>query len=102
MYAALPFVVSSAGSLSKSDHSENDAAQKQKRKTMVVAKHLCGAGTDLALKSLRDLASAGAIDGCVMATCCHGLCSWKEYVGRDHLRSLFLRESWWFVQFWRE
>jgi len=89
MYAALPFLVSSAGSLSKSDHSENDAAQKQKRKTMVVAKHLCGAGTDLALKSLRDLASAGAIDGCVMATCCHGLCSWKEYVGRDHLRSLF-------------
>ncbi|KAL7531202.1 hypothetical protein ACHAXR_010144, partial [Thalassiosira sp. AJA248-18] len=34
--------------------------------TVVIAKHLCGAGTDLALKSLTNI---GAIDGCVMATC---------------------------------
>jgi len=55
-------------------------------KTVVIAKHLCGAGTDLALKSLRN---AGVIDGCVMATCCHGLCTWNEYVGRDCFLSLF-------------
>lgn len=56
-------------------------------KTVVIAKHLCGAGIDLALKSLRN---AGAtIDGCVMATCCHGLCTWTEYVGRDCLIRLF-------------
>mmetsp|Transcript_17074 Transcript_17074/g.49303 ORF Transcript_17074/g.49303 Transcript_17074/m.49303 type:complete len:96 (+) Transcript_17074:321-608(+) len=33
----------------------------------VVAKHLCGAGTDLALKSLVPV--RGRISGCVFATC---------------------------------
>ena len=58
--------------------------------TIVIAKHLCGAGTDLALKSLRKM---GNIDGCVMATCCHGLCDWKEYVGRDSLLHLLCSEN---------
>lgn len=58
-------------------------------KIVVVAKHLCGAGTDLALKSLRGI---GSIDGCVMATCCHGLCTWSEYVGRNCLLALFRSE----------
>ncbi len=89
MPTALPFLVSNSGSISKSDHRGNDAAQIHKRNTVVIAKHLCGAGTDLALKSLRDLATAGSIDGCIMATCCHGLCSWKDYVGRDRLTTLF-------------
>lgn len=57
----------------------------EKGRSIVVAKHLCGAGTDLALKSLRDV----AVDGCVMATCCHGLCTWKDYVGRDCFLELF-------------
>jgi tRNA:m4X modification enzyme len=48
---------------------------------VVVAKHLCGAGTDLALKSLRDL---GDIRCCIMATCCHGVCNWNDYVGREY------------------
>jgi tRNA:m4X modification enzyme len=55
-------------------------------KTVVIAKHLCGAGTDLAIMSMRNLDS---VDGCVMATCCHGLCSWNEYVGRNCLLELF-------------
>ena len=54
-------------------------------KLVVVAKHLCGAGTDLALRSLRD----SAVDTCVMATCCHGVCAWSEYVGRDFLLQEF-------------
>ncbi|KAL3790033.1 hypothetical protein HJC23_011389 [Cyclotella cryptica] len=58
-------------------------------KTIVIAKHLCGSGTDLALKSLREIAPTGSIDGCVMATCCHGLCEWKDYTGRDCLLGLF-------------
>ncbi|KAL9190192.1 hypothetical protein ACHAXT_007403 [Thalassiosira profunda] len=66
--------------MSKALHPSNSA------KRVVVAKHLCGAGTDLALKSLRNL---DAIDGCVMATCCHGLCTWTEYVGRDCFQRLF-------------
>jgi len=58
-------------------------------KIVVIAKHLCGAGTDLALKSLCNI---GAIDGCVMATCCHGMCSWAEYVGRNCMLRLFCGE----------
>ncbi len=59
-------------------------------KTVMIAKHLCGAGTDLAIRSIRNL---GSIDGCVMATCCHGLCSWNDYVGRDCLLGLFRGKS---------
>ncbi len=59
------------------------------------AKHLCGSGTDLALKSLQTIPT-GNIDGCVMATCCHGLCEWSDYTGRDCLLRLFCGggESW--------
>jgi tRNA:m4X modification enzyme len=53
-------------------------------KIVVIAKHLCGAGTDLALKSMESL--QGKVGACVLATCCHGVCDWKEYVGRDYLR----------------
>ncbi len=65
-------------------------AQKDFSKTVVIAKHLCGAGTDLALKSIRNLAS---IDGCIFATCCHGLCNWNDYVGRDCLLSSFCSKT---------
>lgn len=60
-------------------------------KVVVVAKHLCGAGTDLAIKSLVGI-GASNVDGCVMATCCHGLCTWEEYVGRDCLLGLLRGE----------
>jgi tRNA:m4X modification enzyme len=52
----------------------------------VVAKHLCGVGTDLALKSLQPIRHS--ISTCLLATCCHGVCSWKDYVGRDYLQSV--------------
>ena len=61
----------------------------QNNKIVVIAKHLCGAGTDLALKSLQDVDVQQQVDACVMATCCHGVCSWEQYVGRDFLRTLF-------------
>ena len=53
-------------------------------KIVVLAKHLCGAGMDIALKSLEPIKDK--IDGCVLATCCHGICDWNHYVGRDYLR----------------
>jgi len=56
-------------------------------KKVYIAKHLCGAGTDLAIKSMKSLSTP--IDGCFMATCCHGLCTWSEYVGRDFFIQLF-------------
>jgi tRNA:m4X modification enzyme len=81
MPAALPFLCA--------DQSSERTAFSHSSKTMVIAKHLCGSGTDLALKSLREIAPTGSIDGCVMATCCHGLCEWKDYTGRDCLLELF-------------
>ncbi|KAL7454652.1 hypothetical protein ACHAWC_006273 [Mediolabrus comicus] len=65
------------------------SSKEQKSRSVVVAKHLCGSGTDLALKSLRDIARTGKVDGCIMATCCHGLCTWSDYVGRECLLNLF-------------
>jgi tRNA:m4X modification enzyme len=55
----------------------------ENRNILVIAKHLCGAGTDLALKSIMPIKHL--VSGYVLATCCHGLCSWEHYVGRDFL-----------------
>ncbi|GKY96149.1 hypothetical protein MPSEU_000574900 [Mayamaea pseudoterrestris] len=52
-------------------------------KLIVVAKHLCGVGTDLALKSMEPIKDQ--VSACIMATCCHGACRWSDYVGRDFL-----------------
>ena len=51
---------------------------------VAIAKHLCGAGTDLALKSLEPIKKKG-LKAIMMATCCHGLCTWDLYCGRDTL-----------------
>lgn len=53
------------------------------KRIVVIAKHLCGAGTDLALKSIDPIKED--VSACVLATCCHGVCTWKDYVGRDYL-----------------
>lgn len=63
----------------------------QKHGLVVIAKHLCGAGTDLALRSLRDVSPQ--VDACVMATCCHGVCTWDDYVGRDHICHLIQEDD---------
>lgn len=60
-----------------------------------VAKHLCGAATDLALKALVT-SNATAI---VIATCCHHACTWDDYVGRatvdnDAFRTAVRHASW--------
>ena len=54
-----------------------------KRNILVIAKHLCGAGTDIALKSIMPIRHR--ITGYILATCCHGVCDYKHYVGRDFL-----------------
>ena len=51
-------------------------------------KHLCGAATDLALRCLARLAhvegvGAARLRGVAIATCCHHVCSWRHYTGRD-------------------
>ena len=69
---------------------QNDKKYKE-AKIIVIAKHLCGAGTDLALKSLEPIRHK--ISGCLIATCCHGVCDWKHYVGRDILRGIMEGEE---------
>jgi tRNA:m4X modification enzyme len=57
---------------------------------VALAKHLCGAGTDLALKALYPIKDQVGV--CIMATCCHGLCSWEDYVGRDFLQQAIMKD----------
>ncbi|KAL7566683.1 hypothetical protein ACA910_017745 [Epithemia clementina (nom. ined.)] len=68
----------------------------------IVGKHVCGVGTDLSLKALRQLlvcdsttknGAVGKVKSCIMATCCHGVCNWQDYVGRDFLRHALLSPS---------
>lgn len=64
----------------------------QKEETLVViAKHLCGAGTDLALKALEPIKHKVSV--CILATCCHGVCKWEDYVGRDYLRAIMQEDE---------
>lgn len=58
----------------------------QDRNILLIAKHLCGAGTDLALKSAEPIRDQ--VKGFVLATCCHGICVWNLYVGRDFLGNI--------------
>lgn len=66
-------------------------AQSSQKNIVIVAKHLCGAGTDIALKSLEPISHRVA--GCVFATCCHGVCNWTDYVGRDYLRGALANDD---------
>ena len=61
----------------------------------VIGKHVCGAGTDLSIRALLPLCGQEEkcpinVKSCILATCCHGVCSWNDYVGRDFLRDALL------------
>jgi tRNA:m4X modification enzyme len=76
--------------------------QQETAKIVVLAKHLCGSGTDLALKSMATIRTTSSttttttkkqqlqrpVDACILATCCHGACTWQDYVGRDYLHQI--------------
>jgi tRNA:m4X modification enzyme len=67
----------------------NDSSDKGYRHNLVVvAKHLCGVGTDLALKSIEPIRHS--VTAVMMSTCCHGVCDWNDYVGRDYLLDVIL------------
>ena len=57
------------------------------KRVVVIAKHLCGVATDLALRSLETLPESVASRGLSIATCCHHACMWDDYVGKDWLVS---------------
>jgi tRNA:m4X modification enzyme len=72
---------------------DNGVLSKRKptKKLIVLAKHLCGVGTDLALKALEPIRHE--ISVCIMSTCCHGICLWSDYVGRDWLKERMVQEG---------
>lgn len=64
-----------------------------------VAKHLCGAATDLALRCLirthqlgSEVSGCGSlgtkVHGLAFALCCHHRCSWPELAGQEFLGQL--------------
>mgnify|MGYP003386513563 CR=1 FL=1 len=62
------------------------------KKVIVVAKHLCGVATDMSVRSLEKLqkhnientdAVNAAPYGVAIATCCHHICNWDDYIGRE-------------------
>jgi tRNA:m4X modification enzyme len=57
---------------------------------IVIAKHLCGSATDLAL---RAAAGAGRLAGVAIAPCCHHSCTWERYVAADWCLALGIGSS---------
>ncbi len=68
-----------------------DSHPPDRRDILVIAKHCCGCGTDLALKSLMPIKQR--IQGVILTTCCHGVCNWKDFVGRDYLHSTMVKAN---------
>ena len=66
----------------------NAEANTNPTQCIVVGKHVCGVATDLSLRSLSKL-ERGSISGCAFATCCHGICNWRDYVGQAYLTAKF-------------
>lgn len=55
---------------------DRDVPELQQRPGAVLAKHLCGAATDLALQAATR---CGAVRHVALATCCHALCEWETF-----------------------
>jgi len=63
-------------------------------------KHLCGSGTDAALRCLVNASEtsdcsteAVQISAALLAPCCHHRCDWRTFTGRNTLSDLGLSES---------
>jgi len=61
-----------------------------------ITKHLCGSGTDVALRSLLDEKSnceRSKVRGLVFATCCHHRTEYSDLFGNDFLNDTFSHEK---------
>ena len=68
------------------------------RKTLCCSKHLCGPACDLALQSLQRCAihshrQSLSPPPSAIATCCHYLCTFESFVGRDFWKGLGLTQE---------
>ncbi|XP_029642022.1 tRNA:m(4)X modification enzyme TRM13 homolog [Octopus sinensis] len=68
-----------------------------KRPLVGMGKHLCGAGTDFALRCLTESRENGKesenkflLAGIVLATCCHHRCTWVAYTGKKFFKDVGL------------
>lgn len=79
----------------------NVAVVKKSESCVLYGKHLCGAGTDFALRCLRkSLESDGdrpKLRGIVLAVCCHHQCEWESLCGREFLRSKGIDEMLFYI-----
>lgn len=75
---------------------DGSAVSSAPKKVIVVAKHLCGVATDMSVRSLGGLqqynkehsAVVNAVPyGVAIATCCHHVCNWDDYIGREWMES---------------
>ena len=62
------------------------------RSCFCMSKHLCGPACDLAIASLGRL-KCNRLPVCAVATCCHYLCTWESFSGKDFWISLGLSED---------
>lgn len=62
------------------------------RRLLACAKHLCGAATDIALRSLRGRPAGVAASVCI-ATCCHHRCDAASYINMPFLLRLGLGDA---------
>ncbi|XP_015121707.1 tRNA:m(4)X modification enzyme TRM13 homolog isoform X1 [Diachasma alloeum] len=56
---------------------------------VAIAKHLCGAATDLTIRCLSRLIAEDInteVSGLVIAFCCHHRCDYASYVGKNYLK----------------
>ena len=73
-------------------HESGAAADSSKRRLVVTAKHLCGGGTDAALRcAARCSAASGdtsrSLAGLAIAPCCHHAGKWRVFCGKRTLRA---------------
>jgi tRNA:m4X modification enzyme len=59
----------------------------------IVAKHLCGLASDLAIRSLSHVPSSDRKRGLGIATCCHHACNFDDYVGHRWLSERSISRS---------
>jgi len=68
------------------EESPQSSAELSPPKVSILAKHLCGHASDLALRSLIPIKHT--LKGLAFAMCCHGICRWDELVGREYIEDL--------------
>ena len=70
-----------------------DGAGESDQCQLCMSKHLCGPATDLAIAAIGRAATAGARPPSCLATCCHYLCRWCCFEGREWWTAAGLSEQ---------